>query len=237
MPVTDDGLLRGDGIFEVVRVHDGHALELDAHLERLVRSGSRLRLPVDRGRIAADIDLMLETIDEAECLLQIVLTRGGNRLIIARERPPERDHVSLAVVPHCPTPILAGAKSLSYAANMLATRLARERGFDEALFVNPEGYVLECARSAIFWVEGDTVCTPPLDAGVLASITRQQVMSLVQVVERSRQLNDIKSVGELFLADTPNGLTAVSRIEGVGEFEVPGPVITGLGSEFAKLIQ
>ncbi len=51
-----------------------------------------------------------------------------------------------------PTRILDGVKSLSYAANMLASRLARERGFDEALLVTPHGRVLEAPTSSIFWV-------------------------------------------------------------------------------------
>ena len=51
--------------------------------------------------------------------------------------------------------MLDGVKSLSYAGNMLATRLAQERGFDEALLVTPHGRVLEAPTSSIFWVAPD----------------------------------------------------------------------------------
>ena len=67
---------------------------------------------------------------------------------------------------------------------MLATRLARERGFDEALLVTPHGRVLEAPTSSIFWAGADGVlCTPPLDEHILASITRAHVMELVEVAE------------------------------------------------------
>ena len=51
--------------------------------------------------------------------------------------------------------ILNGVKSLSYAANMQATRLAKGRGADEAVLVRPDGTVLEPPTSAIFWVSAE----------------------------------------------------------------------------------
>ena len=62
----------------------------------------------------------------------------------------------LKTVTYAPTRILDGVKSLSYAANMLASRLAREEGFDEALLVTPHGRVLEAPTSSVFWVEDET---------------------------------------------------------------------------------
>ena len=44
IPVTDEGFLRGDGVFEVVRVYDGHPFALDEHLDRMTRSAANLRL-------------------------------------------------------------------------------------------------------------------------------------------------------------------------------------------------
>ena len=62
---------------------------------------------------------------------------------------------------------------------MLCSRIARERGFDEALLVTPHGRVLEAPTSSLFWVDGDgTLCTPPLDDHILASITRAHLLEL-----------------------------------------------------------
>ena len=81
----------------------------------------------------------------------------------------------LGIVTYAPTRVLDGVKSLSYAANMLCTRLAQERGFDEALLVTPHGRVLEAPTSTLFWVDADgALCTPPLDEHILASITRDR---------------------------------------------------------------
>ncbi|HVS28256.1 MAG TPA: aminotransferase class IV, partial [Solirubrobacteraceae bacterium] len=53
--VTDDGLLRGDGAFEVARVYGGRPFALDDHLARLESSAANLRLPVDIEAVRADV--------------------------------------------------------------------------------------------------------------------------------------------------------------------------------------
>jgi branched-chain amino acid aminotransferase len=225
IPVTDDGFLRGDGAFEVIRVHRGQVISCEAHLDRLSASAAALRIGVDRAAIANDLTVLRRALSEIDdCMLQVVVTRGGNRIALARQRPPDRDAVSLAVIPHCLPPILRGTKSLSYAANMLGTRLAQERGFDDALFVTEDRWVLECARSAIFWVAGGVVLTSSGDNGVIDSITGREIASLTAVVPSSSRVDDLAQASEVFIADTANDITPVKGIEGVGRFQTPGPV-------------
>src|SRR5439155_26568291 len=86
-------------------------------------------------------------------LLRIVLTAGERRLLLAEPLPSYPERIRLAVVTYAPTRVLDGIKSLSYAANMLSTRLAKERGFDEALRATPHGRVLEAPTSSFFGVD------------------------------------------------------------------------------------
>src|ERR687895_1436071 len=181
VPATDEGLLRGDGVFEVVRVYDGRPFALDEHLDRIERSAANLRLgySVPRQELESEAPALLEARGggDFDGLLRIVLTRGGLRLLLTEPLPPSPERVRLACVTYAPTRVLDGVKSLSYAGNMLSTRLAKERGFDEALLVTPHGRVLEAPTSSIFWVDAEgTIATPPLDEHILASITRQRVM-------------------------------------------------------------
>ena len=67
---------------------------------------------------------------------------------------------------------------------MLAGRLAKERGFDEALLVTPHGRVLEGPTWSFFWVEGGQLFTPPLEDRILASITRARLLEECEVEER-----------------------------------------------------
>jgi branched-subunit amino acid aminotransferase/4-amino-4-deoxychorismate lyase len=218
IPVTDEGFLRGDGVFEVVRVYDGRPFALSEHLDRIERSAANLRLGWEVPRV----DLERETADllrerggrSFDGCLRFVLTRGGRRLLMTEPLPDTPERARLAFVTFAPTRILDGIKSLSYAGNMLATRLARERGFHEALLVTPHGRVLEAPTASIFWVAPDgALCTPPLEEHILASITRDRLMKLVEVEERTATQEDLLEASEAFVASTTREVQPVEAIE------------------------
>jgi branched-subunit amino acid aminotransferase/4-amino-4-deoxychorismate lyase len=216
VPATDEGLLRGDGAFEVIRVYDGVPFALDAHLDRIENSAANLRLPDPPRELLESeaLALIAQRGGPFDGALRIVLTRGGRRLLLTEPLPPTADTVRLGLVTYSPSRILDGVKSLSYAGNMLAGRVARERGFDEALLVTPHGRVLEAPTSSIFWVDqAGTLCTPPLDEHILASITRDRVMRLLDVEERPATVADVQDAVEAFLASTTREVQPVAVIE------------------------
>ena len=226
VPVTDEGFLRGDGAFEVIRVYDGVPFALEEHLNRLERSATNLRLgwSATRAELEADIARLLDARGggDFDGLVRLVLTRGGRRLAITEPMPQAPAHVRLTFVTFCPSRILDGVKSLSYAANMLAGRIARERGFDEALFVTPHGRVLEAPTSTLFWCTPEgTLATPPLDEHILASITRAYVIEVTGAEERICTTDDILGTKEAFLASTTREVQPVSAIED-HELDAPG---------------
>jgi branched-chain amino acid aminotransferase len=221
--VTDDGLLRGDGAFEVARLYGGRPFALDDHIERLGRSADNLRLPADLESVRADVEALLAAAGEVDGLLRLVLTRGGRRLALIEPLPDYPPHVRLAYVTYAPTRVLDGIKSLSYAANMLATRLAQERGFDEALLVTPHGRVLEAPTSTLFWVRDGALLTPPLDDHILASITRSRLIELADAQEGPCTPADLAIADEAFLASSVREVMPVTAIED-RELSGEGPV-------------
>jgi branched-chain amino acid aminotransferase len=217
IPATDEGLLRGDGVFEVIRVYDGAAFALTDHLDRLERSAANLRLAeVFRTELETEIPELLAARggSEFDGVLRIVITRGGRRLLLTEPAAPKPPGIRLGLVTYAPTRVMDGIKSLSYGANMLTTRLAQERGFDEALLVTPHGRVLEAPTSTLFWADGDgALCTPPLDEHILASITRDRLMRLLDVEERSCPTDDLFGASEAFLASTIREVQSIGAIE------------------------
>jgi branched-chain amino acid aminotransferase len=238
IPATDEGLLRGDGAFEVIRIYDGYPFALEEHLQRLERSALNLRLPLDLEAVRADANRLLAHAgagpDHGQ--LRIVLTRGGRRLLLTEPLAAAGEHVRLGSVTYAPTRILDGVKSLSYAANMLASRLAREQGFDEALLVTPHGRVLEAPTSSIFWVKDDAVLTPPLDERILASITRRLVIEQTGAAEQSCTLEEIMAADEAFLASTTREVQAVSAID-ARTFDAPGPLTSEIAGAVGDRIR
>jgi branched-chain amino acid aminotransferase len=225
IPATDEGLLRGDGVFEVIRVYDGQPFALEDHLRRLERSALNLRLPLDVEAVRADAHRLLAHagVGPDHELLRIVVTRGGRRLLLTEALPPIPELIKLSSITYSPTRVLDGVKSLSYGANMLARRLARERGGDDALLVTPHGRVLEASTSSIFWISGGSVFTPPLDEHILASITRRVVIEETGAAELACTLEELLDADEAFLASTVREVHPVSAIDD-RRFTAPGPV-------------
>jgi branched-chain amino acid aminotransferase len=218
IPVTDDGLVRGDGAFEVIRVYDGRPYALTEHLNRLERSVSNLRLPSSpsRDELEREVAVLLEARGGAsfDGVLRIMLTAGGRRILTTEPLPSMPARARLAFITYAPPRILDGVKSLSYAGNMLATRLAKERGYDEALLVTPHGRVLEAPTSSLFWVDarGELV-TPPLEDHILASITRARVIELAGAIERPTTGDELREAREAFLASTIREVQSIAAIE------------------------
>ncbi|TMM16586.1 MAG: 4-amino-4-deoxychorismate lyase [Actinobacteria bacterium] len=223
IPVTDEGLLRGDGVFEVVRLYEGRPFALDRHLERMSRSAANLLLPFDRAAVEEDARALLGAAKSGDALLRVLVTRGGHRVALVEPLPALPQSLALGGVTYAPTIVLDGVKSLSYAANMLAGRLARERGFDEALLVSPQGSVLECPTASFFWVRAGELLTPPLEEHVLASITRQLIMAVTDAREQPTSLEDLASAEEAFVASSVREVLPVHTIEQL-ELPAPGPV-------------
>ncbi|HKH21977.1 MAG TPA: aminotransferase class IV [Solirubrobacterales bacterium] len=225
IPAADDGLLRGDGVFEVIRLYDGRPFALDEHLDRLERSAAAIELPVDRGAFEAEIAALLAEFGPNEGQLRLVATRGGRRLAFTENLPPyaDRESITLASATYAPTQILNGVKSLSYAANMQASRLAAARGADEAVLVRPDGVVLEAPTSTVFWVSADgRLRTPSLDVGILASITRDRLVREIEVEEAAYPLEELLGATEAFLASTVREVQAVSAVDETQLPECPG---------------
>ncbi len=224
VPLKDDGLYRGDGAFEVIRLYEGRPFALGDHLDRLERSGAAIQLEFDRAALEREIEALLAELGDADGQLRLIVTRGARRLAMTEPIPPHAETVRVATVTYSPSVILNGVKSLSYAANMQATRLAQAQGADEAVLVQPDGIVLEPPTSSIFWVSPQgSLRTPALDNGVLESITRDRLVKTLQVEEGAWPVADLRAAKEAFLASTTREIQAVSAIDGAELSQAPGP--------------
>jgi len=188
----DEALGRGRAVFETLRVYGGVPFRLAQHLDRLVRS-------------AAFVGIQEPDVAELDRLAAIALSAAGAQDAVLRlywtPGPPDGDPVAVALVTDLPSWVeparaggqrllsllsprrsapwlLAGTKSTSYAAHVAAELEAKRRGFDDALFVDADGVVLEGPVTNIWWRVGRTLYTPGLELGILAGETRAALMEL-----------------------------------------------------------
>ena len=210
IPVTDHGLLYGDGVFEGLRVYAGRVWKLDRHLERLAGSARSLGIEIPGGLVRVR-SVVLETVEEflasqsdeppSDAYARLILTRGEGPLgidpfsckeprlicIVAPLElfPSDTLARGLALITSSyrranPDVLDPGVKSLNYLTSVLAKREARLRGADDAILLNERGRVAEASAANLFAVADGCVATPPVHEGALDGVTRETVLELAR---------------------------------------------------------
>jgi branched-chain amino acid aminotransferase len=235
-PVLDDGLVRGDGVFEGLRAYGRLPRSPDAHLERLARSADEIDLPMDRGLIARELADFCAQTSAPDCAVRVMLTRGGQRIIREEPLPALPESWALSAQPHRITPLLIGAKTLSYAANMQANRRARAAGANEALLFDPDSQaILEAPTSSFLWLEGDALCAPPLATGILDSITRRLVAEITPLQVRARRLEELVDADAGMLVSTVMELQPIHGVLGIVAWSGVPARLARLTADLAEL--
>ena len=236
--VLDEGLVRGDGAFEVLKLYGGHPFRLGAHLDRLRRSADAIELGFDRVALEAEIAALLDDGVPPDGCLRIIVTRGGRRILTGEELGAFAPQIAIALIELTPSEILAGVKSISYAANMQATRMAAARGAEEALYVRPDGIVLEAPTSSVFWTDPDgALKTPALEVGILDSITRDVMIAELEVAQGAFGRDELAGAGEAFLASTNREIQPISSVDGQAIATVGGPAAKRARAALAAAVE
>lgn len=233
----DDAVVRGDGVFEGLRLYGRRARTLEAHLDRMERSAEMVRLPSDRNLIREEIERICAETSAAECGLRVMLTRGGQRILREEALLPEApEGWSVLPVPHRITPLLVASKTLSYAANMQAARLSGEAGADTALLIDADNDgVLECPVASFVWIEGEDLVAPPLQTGILDSITRRLIAEVTPLHVRERTVADLAGADGALVISTVVESRIVREVQGIAGYDVSGRRVTEIAGALREL--
>ena len=253
----------GAAVFEGIRSYateKGPAVfRLKEHTERLLNSARVLgfrELPYDVEQIAEAIRLTVKVNEFNECYIRplIYLTGGGWNLNVdggvagvaiavwewgnylgeeAREKGI-RANVS-SFTRHQPNVMMTKAKITgNYPNSILAKTESVRLGFDEAIMLNPQGFVAECTGENIFLVSKGRIVTPPL-VDILEGITRESLITIArdmgyEVVETPVSRDQLYVADEVFVCGTAAEVIGLSEID----FRVIGEGKTG---PITRLIQ
>lgn len=237
--VTDLSVTRGDGIFETIGARNGKLQAVQPHLRRLQRSADMLDLPqLDLKLIEEASQLAVARHDDVpEVQVKIVVTRGvegtstPTAWAYAFEADPslsaKREGIKVARLDRGyrsdaaqTSPwLLQGAKTLSYAVNMAALREATRRGADDVIFTSIDGFVLECPRSTVVARIGNTFVTPPVEHGILAGTTQEDLFVIVEEMgyatdQRPVKTEELDSVDALWIVSSGQQISPVLELDG-----------------------
>ncbi len=200
--VFDRGFLYGDGLFETMRVRNGRPFRWTDHMERLAQGLAHLQIKLP---CAADqlLGFALELIRRnamPDSIMRLTISRGvglrgyspkgADQPTVTLSLHPAPAHesgaspawklvtASIRLPTHTP---LARLKTCNKLPQILARAEADDAGADEALLLNTDGHVVEGASSNLFWIEGTTLYTPPIEhSGILPGVTRETVCQLAR---------------------------------------------------------
>jgi len=259
--VWDHAVLYGDAVFDTARVYEGKIFKLDEHIERLYDSAKGLALtpPVDAAELKK---IVVATVKRN------AITSGQIRIIVTRgEGPPGIDptvcpkaSLIVSAIPVAPmlgkagvrllistvrkkSPIAVDSKikSINYIDNILAKIQAKAAHFDDAIMLDPSGYVAEASGANIFFVKKGKLFTPPATVA-LEGITRSTILDLaldlgIATHEGQCTSQDLYSADEVFLTGTGiDGIVQVIEIDGRKIGNGSWPVSDRLRKAFTELI-
>ena len=259
--VWDHGLLYGDGVYEGIRAYDGRVFKLEEHLDRLYDSARAIQLdiPLNREELTSAILATLRANELRNAHIRPVITRGPGKpgldprrsahpsvMILASEAPPllgERPVrlMTAAIRRKAPLSIDGRIKSLNYLDNIIAKLQANAFGADDAILLDPSGFISEATAQNVFLVKGGKVFTPALTAS-LPGITRQVVIDRAlqfgsAVDEKFVTLADLYTADEVFLTGTASEIVAVAEIDGrrIGDGNI-GPLTRRIQEDYLNLV-
>lgn len=263
--VYDSGFMLGDGMWEGMRIYGGQWAFFDEHMDRFFNSCKAVSLDVGMDR-AGILDALNRTAaangitDDAHCRLMLTrgvkvkpfqhpsLSRSGPTLVIIVEHSKPVDRlqsrgISLATVPQVRgLPMSQDAKYNSHSKLncVIACLQAEQAGADEALMLDPHGFVNTTNACNFFIVRDGAVWTSTGDY-CMNGVTRQKVIDLcraneIAVHERNFSLVDVYGADEAFLTGTFGAQTPVASIDGKQIGTGAHPVTARLQALYKELI-
>jgi branched-chain amino acid aminotransferase len=267
--VLSHALHYGTGVFEGIRCYEtaqGPAVfRLREHFERLHRSAKifLMDIPYSIEELVAATHELIRVNELESCYIRPIAYRGYGAMGLNPENNPV--DVSIAVWPwgaylgdealrhgvrmtvsswrrHDPNIIPPQAKVTGAYINSAMAKLEAVRsGYDEAVMLNPQGFVSEATGENIFVVIDGELFTPPLVSGPLPGITRASVMTIaadlgMPVGERQLTRADLYSAEEIFCTGTAAEVTPVREIDQrvIGE---PGPITVAIQQKYFQIIR
>jgi branched-chain amino acid aminotransferase len=261
----------GMGVFEGVRAYrqaDGSTaiFRLADHTKRLLDSAKifQLEVPFDQKTLEAAQREVVRANQLESCYLRPLIWIGSEKLGVAAKG--NTIHVAIAAwawsnflgedslskgirvktssfTHHHPNITMCKAKAVgNYTVSILANHEAVNDGYDEAMLLDPEGYVCQGSGENVFLVADGRLCTPDLSGGALDGITRETIMALAQelgipVVERRISRDEFYIADEAFFTGTAAEVIPIRELDSrpIGDGR-RGPVTEKLQSAFFDIV-
>ncbi|SHJ71557.1 aminotransferase class IV [Parasporobacterium paucivorans] len=211
----DEGYMFGLGLFETIAVKENRCEFLTEHMERMNKSLKYLGISKD-----VSSQEILEYVDKNPMKNGVlkVMASQENFIVIPRENTYTKEQykkgfvLGFSEVARNETSPLTYMKTLNYGDNIMEKRRAKEKGWDEPVFLNTQGQICEGATTNLFFVKKGRIYTPPVSCGMLNGIIRNYVVDTYDVIEQIIYPEELDSFEEVFVTNSLLGVMPVCRL-------------------------
>lgn len=231
IPCTDLSVIRGLGVFEMLRTYNGNARHIGFHLKRLENSLkiTGMKLPKTKTEIKKITEkLIKKNYKGKELTIQIIVTggesknkllpMGKHRLIIMIGKVKTLKKPGLKLQTTKEHRIHPEAKITNYVPAVIALQKAKKEGFDDILYVNGKNNILESSTSNIFIIKNNVLITPKNN--ILLGITRMLILKKIKIgmkkMEKNLSIKEVYNADEAFITSSVRQLTPVIKVDSHG---------------------
>lgn len=234
VPMTDRAVYYGDGVYEATLARNGVVYAIDAHVDRMFRSASLLRIvvPMDKQALKDELWRMVSLMDDKDVLVYWQVSRGTG--LRAHPFPEGKANLMMMLTPaHYPDlsqPVSCiteedtrflhcNIKTINLIPSVMAMQKAKENGCYEAILHRGDR-VTECSKSNVHILKNGVLVTAPADNLILSGIARMHLFEAceklgIPVEERPYTVDELKNADEIYTSSSSSFLRRVTNVDGV----------------------
>lgn len=225
IPITDRGLLFGDGVFSTIRVNQGSIEGLKTHLKNLYSQCEVINLEcpsikdewihdlINRNSAAQGIWRLKIIVTGGDDCGRDLKKRRGRLIMTLKPVPSVPSEVRLGIYPiPCSTP-LAHLKSLAYLDRLHMADYASKINVDDVLVLSSDGHLLETSCANIFWFENGNFFSPQPSHNLLTGATLGLLSREIKISFVNKKLDEIAASAQVYLCNSIRGIIPVVQID------------------------
>ena len=228
----------GDGLFETMRVNNGHISLAKLHFERLNNGLSVLKFKVPKSFTQEKLETeILELCKKNKCeslaRVRLSVSRGNGGLYDGDENfqhviecwPLQKTTIQLnkngLIIDFFPDghkncDAFSNLKSANHLIYVMAAQYAKENKLNDCLVLNIHGRICDSTVANVFWIKDQNIFTPPLSEGCIAGVMRRHLLTRLQgaahtLQEKPCELNDLENADEIFVTNAIQGIRWVKQ--------------------------
>jgi len=211
------GFNYGISAFETIKLVSGKLEYIEQHLKRLMNALDVINYKYDKNEIINKTEKYIIGNNFKDGIIKILVNDVGIFISYRKNNYTDKNYNNGFKLTSSDEIKISNSKynikSSNYMVNYLELKKAKNRSFDEILFINEKGCIVECATANIFFIKQNKIYTPSTKSGCLFGIMREKIIKNSKIIETEISKNDLITFEAAFITNSVLGIMPVSKID------------------------